>query len=302
MRVRSNCSMFVLSLVTAAVATAQDPAVVGAANYKVTLDNERVRILEVTFKQGESAPMHAHPDHLAYVVSGGKLELTYADGRSQVIDAKAGETLFVPAEAHSSKNVGKSTLRAVVTELKEAAPAASLSGGERAEILELYDRSGGELQALVARTPDELWAKKPAPDRWSVSEVVEHLALVEKALNGFILQTLAAPADPNWAVTESSRSIDAILRAGTDRAKKFQSPEFAVPKGGMSRADLLASWGGARAQNAELVRRTTAAVKKHTADVPNGGKMTMHQLMAYVAIHNLRHNAQIAEALAQLQK
>jgi len=50
------------------------------------------------------------------------------------------------------------------------------------------------------------------------------------------------------------------------------------------------------------VRRTTAEVKKHTADVPNGGKMTMHQLMAYVAIHNLRHNAQIAEALAQLQK
>jgi quercetin dioxygenase-like cupin family protein/uncharacterized damage-inducible protein DinB len=280
---------------------AQDAVAVAPSIYKVLLDDERVRVMEMTFKPGAEMGPHTHLESVVHCTSAGKLRVTYADGKVEELDLKVGQTLRMPADpAHSTKNVGRTTVRGLMTELKEAAPAASLSGGERAEILDLYDRSGGELQALVARTPDELWAKKPAPDRWSVSEVVEHLALVEKGLNGFILQTLAAPADPNWAVTETSRSIDAILRGGTDRTRKFQAPEFAMPKGGMSRADLLASWGGARAQNAELVRRTTSEVKKHTADVPNGGKMTMHQLMAYVAIHNLRHNAQIAEALAQL--
>ena len=281
---------------------AQDAATVAPSIYKVLLDDERVRVLDVNFKPGASAGAHSHPESIIHVVKGGTIRFTTPDGKSEDRTFKPGETARVPGGIHSTKNVGKSALGGPVTELKEAAPAATLSGGERTEILDLYERSGRELESLVARTPDDLWTKKPAPDRWSVAEVVEHLAIVEKALNGFVLQNLGAPADPNWAMVETGRPIDGILKAGTDRSKKLSSPEFALPKGGKSRADLLADWGGARAQNAELVRRTTAEVKKHTAEVPNGGKMTMHQVLAYVAIHNLRHNAQIAEALAQLQK
>jgi quercetin dioxygenase-like cupin family protein/uncharacterized damage-inducible protein DinB len=295
--------LFAFALFVPVGLAAQDAPTVAPTMYKVLLDDDRVRVMEVTIKPGAEMGVHTHLESVVHALTAAKLRITYADGKTEDLDLQAGETMRMPAGApHSTKNVGRTALKGDMTELKEAAPAATLTGGERTEILDLYDRSQNDFQSLVARTTDEQWSKKPAPDRWSVGEVVEHLAIVEKALNGFILQTLAAPVNPNWAVVETSRPIDTILRNGTDRSRKFQSPEFAMPKGQMSRADALAMYGGARAQNAELVRRTSAEVKKHTADVPNGGVMTMHQLMAYVGIHNLRHNAQIAEVLGQLEK
>jgi uncharacterized damage-inducible protein DinB len=42
-------------------------------------------------------------------------------------------------------------------------------------------------------------------------------------------------------------------------------------------------------------------VKKHVADGPTGN-MTVHQLLVLMGGHNLRHNAQIREALEQLKK
>lgn len=301
MRVRIAIVVVALLLLASGSTFAQDAAVVAPTIYKVTFENERVRIIEVTFKKGESAPMHSHPDHFAYVLSGGTIELTAADGKIRVIEATTGETIFVPAEAHSSRNVGKRTLKLVVTELKEAAPSGGLSAGEKAEILDLYRRSTQETLELVSNTPDELWAKKPAPDRWSVSEVVEHLGLTESLLLGLATKSLAEPASANWATVEGGMSTDNMMGMLQNRTQKFQAPEPAQPKGGMSRADALAKYGGARAVTAEFVRRTNLPVKKHVATLPIGS-MTVHQVLVMIGGHNLRHNAQIREVLEQLQK
>ena len=301
MRIRVAALALTLLAALPLAAIAQDPATVAPTVYKQTLDNERVRVFDVTFKKGATAPRHSHPDHLAYIVTGGKLELTLADGTKQVVDGKPGQTFFLPAQAHSTKNIGNSTVHVIVTELKESAPAGTLSGAERAELLDLYDRGLRELETLVASTPDELWAKKPAPERWSVAEIVEHLGAAEGMIFGMLQQALAAPASPNWALAEGGMSTDGFLGMLQDRSKKFQAPEPIQPKGGMSRADALAKFAGARAVTAEFVRRTDAPVKKHVADGP-AGKMTGHQILVLQGGHTLRHNAQIREALEQLRK
>lgn len=300
---RTRVAAVALSLLAALpfAASAQDPAAVAPETYKQTFDNERVRVFEVTFKKGASVAMHSHPDHVAYVVTGGKLEMTLADGTKHLIEAKPGQTIFLPAEAHSTRNVGSGNVRVIVTELKEAAPSGALSGAERAELLELYERGQRELETLVAGTPEELWAKKPAPERWSVAEVVEHLGAAESLLFGMAQQALAAPESADWALVEGGMSTDGFLGMLQDRSKKFQAPEPLQPKGGLTRAEALAKFAGARAVSAEFVRRTTAAVKKHVIDGP-AGKMTVHQTLVLLGGHNLRHNAQIREALEQLQK
>jgi quercetin dioxygenase-like cupin family protein len=300
MRIRVAAAALTLLAALPLAAAAQEPAVVGPTIYKQTFDNERVRVFEVTFKKGAEIAMHSHPDHAVYVVTGGKLEITLADGAKNVIDAKAGETFFLPAQAHSARNAGNGTIRLTVTELKEAAPSGTLSDAERAQLLDLYERGQRELEELVAATPDELWAKKPAPERWSVAEVVEHLGAAESLLFGMAQQALAAPASSNWALVEGGLSTENFMAMLQDRSKKFQAPEPIQPKGGMTRADALARYAGARAVSAEFVRRTTLPVKKHLADGP-AGKMTVHQMLVLLGGHNLRHNAQIREALAQLQ-
>ena len=108
-----------VSLVVAATATAQDPLKVGPNIYKKVLENERVRMLEVTFAPGDSIGMHAHPDHAVYAVTGGKLRVTTSDGKTQVADLKAGDPIWFPAVIHGAKNIGTTTLKLVVLELKE---------------------------------------------------------------------------------------------------------------------------------------------------------------------------------------
>ena len=301
MRHRVASLALMLLAVAPVAAPAQDPATVDPKIYRQTLDNDRVRVFEVIFKKGGTVAMHSHPDHIAYVVTGGKLELTLADGSKQVLEAKPGETFFLPAQAHSTKNIGNGTVKVIVTELKETAPTGGFTGAERSELLELFEDGQEELEELVANTPDELWAKKPAPDRWSVAEVVEHLGAAESLLFGLVEKALTSPASNNWALVEGGLSTEKFLGMLQDRTKKFQAPEPLQPKGGLTRAEALAKYAGARAVTSEFVRRTDLPVKRHVADLPMG-KMTAHQVLVLIGGHNLRHNAQISEVLEQLKK
>ena len=156
-------------------------------------------------------------------------------------------------------------------------------------------------EELVAKPPDEWWAKKPAPDKWSVAEVVEHLSLVEPMLFGMAQQALAQPSDPNWARVAGQLTTEQQLGFLANRTQKFQAPEPAQPKGSLSRAEALSRFAGARQVTTEYVRRTSDAVDEHVAALPMG-QMTVHQLLTMIGGHNLRHNAQIAEVLAALQK
>lgn len=92
----------------------------GAPNvYKQLFDNERVRVSEIKFNPGEKAAMHTHPyPHVVYILQGGELTITHPDGTSAVMQAKAGDVLWMGAETHEAVNTGKTVLRGTVTEIK----------------------------------------------------------------------------------------------------------------------------------------------------------------------------------------
>lgn len=100
------------------LALGQEPAKVGPTIYRQKFANERARVFEITFKPGQSIGMHAHPDHVVYILSGGALSITEQGKKPVTINGKAGDTFFIPAQKHSAKNVGKTTVRALVTELR----------------------------------------------------------------------------------------------------------------------------------------------------------------------------------------
>jgi quercetin dioxygenase-like cupin family protein len=96
----------------------QDPAKVAGDVYKLVLDNERVRVFEVSFKPGQKAVMHGHPDHVVYVLSDYTLNLMLPDGSSQVVPLKKGQAIFMGAGPHAAENIGKTEGHALVVELK----------------------------------------------------------------------------------------------------------------------------------------------------------------------------------------
>jgi beta-alanine degradation protein BauB len=88
--------------------------------YQRVFDNERVRVSEITFNPGDEAAMHTHAyPHVVYVIEGGQLTLTDPEGKATVLEAKAGDTLWMGAESHEAVNTGTTKVRATVTELKD---------------------------------------------------------------------------------------------------------------------------------------------------------------------------------------
>jgi quercetin dioxygenase-like cupin family protein len=103
-------------------ALAQDPLKVAPDMYKLVMENERVRVMEVVIKPGGKIGTHSHPDHLGYVLAGEKLTITGADGKAMDHALKPGDALWIKAETHSGVNTGKTDVRVLVVELKEPAP------------------------------------------------------------------------------------------------------------------------------------------------------------------------------------
>jgi quercetin dioxygenase-like cupin family protein len=85
--------------------------------YKVLNDSMGIRVLQVSYKPGESSAMHSHPDAALYVIQGGTTEFTDKDGHKQTYTLKAGSAMVMGAGSHSVKNVGKTTTKSILFEV-----------------------------------------------------------------------------------------------------------------------------------------------------------------------------------------
>ena len=89
---------------------------------EVVLNNEKVEVVRLTYPAGSESGMHTHihPNRVVYFIKGGKLELIPENKNepSKMLDAKDGQTLFLPATTHNVKNIGDTKIVIVETEIK----------------------------------------------------------------------------------------------------------------------------------------------------------------------------------------
>lgn len=98
-----------------------DPVAVAPDRFKVLLENPRVRVVEYTLLPGQRDPWHTHPPKVSYVVSGGTLRITTADGRSFLARETKGDASWMDALGrHYAKNVGRTPVRILLVEVKDA--------------------------------------------------------------------------------------------------------------------------------------------------------------------------------------
>jgi len=108
-----------ISILAVVVARAQDPAKVDPQHYKVLLDNEYVRILDVRQQPGDKSPMHSHPHHAVYWLTGSTLKFTSADGKTKTVTTKPGQAVWRNAETHTVEITGKTQSHALDIEVKK---------------------------------------------------------------------------------------------------------------------------------------------------------------------------------------
>ena len=107
-----------LAMTSATAVPAQDPAVVNTHTVRVTFENDKVRVLEAVLKPGVKENPHSHPEHVIYIIDGGRFRNHSADGKATEFDATPGMTMFSEPTTHWAENIGKTTIRLVVVELK----------------------------------------------------------------------------------------------------------------------------------------------------------------------------------------
>ncbi len=110
-----------LALLTA---KAQDAVKVAGDMYKVIVDNDGVRVLDMNIPAGAKTAMHSHPDLVAIVLEPSTMRWTRPDGKSEQSGPgfTRGSALYMASDTHISENIGTTSAHAILVEFKKAAP------------------------------------------------------------------------------------------------------------------------------------------------------------------------------------
>lgn len=154
----------------------------------------------------------------------------------------------------------------------------------------------GVLEATRGLSPAQL-NFKPAPERWSVAEVTEHLAATEGFLMNLVLtQVMTAPARAE--ATDVKAIDELVLKAIPDRTTKLKAPEPLVPTNRFNTpADSLQQFKDGRAKTLAFLQQTKD-LRDHALDSPLGKKLDAYQWVLFIAAHSDRHTKQMLEVKA----
>jgi hypothetical protein len=138
------------------------------------------------------------------------------------------------------------------------------------------------------------WNFKPAPEKWSIAECMEHIAAAEDFILGQIEQgVMKAPAAPDRDIAK----IDAgILAMVPDRSNKVQAPEPLKPTNRFgSPQAAVQHFVESRATTEDFLKKT-ADLRGHAVDSPGGGgKWDAYEFILLIGAHSERHTKQIEE-------
>jgi hypothetical protein len=143
---------------------------------------------------------------------------------------------------------------------------------------------------------------KSAPDRWSVAECAEHIALSEGFIYGVVTERIMkAPANPEKRDAAKGKD-DLIVKMMQDRSHKATAPEPIDPakQGAMSLDASVKLFVDNRAHTIEYVKTTQDDLRDHLFDhpVPAIGTLDAYQWILLTSGHTRRHTLQILEVKA----
>jgi quercetin dioxygenase-like cupin family protein len=107
-----------LMCLAVSAAMAQDPVKVDPNHYKVEFENAQVRVLRIHYGPHEKSVMHYHPGTVAVFLTEVHGKFTYPNGKSEEVQAKAGEPRWGKAGKHLPENTSDNAFELILVELK----------------------------------------------------------------------------------------------------------------------------------------------------------------------------------------
>lgn len=111
-------------LLVGGAALAQELSKVDTTHVTVKLDNDTLQVTEITLKPGEKLARHTHPAYTLYTLQGGTVRIAFQGGKTEDQVWDHGAVLYGDPEGpHTTENVGKTTVKILLVEVKGAAAA-----------------------------------------------------------------------------------------------------------------------------------------------------------------------------------
>jgi DinB superfamily len=184
-------------------------------------------------------------------------------------------------------------LVATTVQAQDASPA------DKERALQYLEKTKSGVVDATKGLSDAQWNFKAGPDRWSIAEVMEHLAAAEDLLRGLVQeQVMKSPAIEPRDPAEVKKIDDGVFVQVPDRSHKLQAPDALRPTnryGSPQEAEkhFLQSRG-----TTEAYLKNTTDLRIHAMDNPVGVKMDAYEWILLIAGHSERHTKQILEVKA----
>jgi hypothetical protein len=179
------------------------------------------------------------------------------------------------------------------------AEAKTLTKEERDRGVDYLKQTQKDFLAATDGLSEAQWKFKAAPDRWSIAETAEHIAVTEQTIwelvSGKIMKSPAAPEK----AAEAKGKDEIILNRIPDRSRKAQAPEQLKPTGKWAtRAALTKDFDALREKEVTYLKETKEDLRNHFEDHPFLKTMDAYQWLIFNGAHCKRHTAQILEVKA----
>jgi hypothetical protein len=149
------------------------------------------------------------------------------------------------------------------------------------------------LEVVNELSPSQ-WTFKPAPDRWSIAEVVEHLAIIEGRVHAIIGNISHAPE----AGDRQIENDEVLLKEIPNRTIRLKAPEAISPEGRWSGVEGLQYFITGREQTIQLL--AVPLLRGRVLPHPVFGPWDGYQWLLAAGSHTERHCEQIREVKASL--
>lgn len=174
-----------------------------------------------------------------------------------------------------------------------------IKGQEGTDSLLLYfNQTTKELEKQVAGLSEAQLQFKPAPDKWSISQCLEHIVLSERMIFDMAKAALSKAPQPERK-SEVQMTDDNLKTTLTDRSHKFQAPKELQPTGIYKDSKTaLTDFFAARQPVIDYITKADAKdLRNHINDYPTG-TVDGYQGLMFIAAHCARHTKQIEEVKA----
>ncbi|MFT6868077.1 MAG: hypothetical protein ACJA08_002927 [Cyclobacteriaceae bacterium] len=170
-----------------------------------------------------------------------------------------------------------------------------LTKEERTNAVSLLKDTHKELLKTVKGLTEAQLNFKPDADTWSITEVMEHIAVSELGLSQALQMTVKAEGQDK---PENTISDEMILGIITNREQKIKTrPDLEPVNKFGSFEGSLEAFTNQRKTNLTFIKDTDDSLRDRYFEFPFG-QADMYQLMLFIAGHSQRHTDQIKEVMA----